>query len=162
MSMDVSELRAYARKCNAAAHDIKPYMGKTLEQIGDEFLQMVQENIQAAGNVDFGKLLNSFSKGANGNIFRLDTGALTLTIGTSINYAQYVNKGHSQQPGRFVPGVWAGNHFRYVPGAKTGMVLKANHVKGSYFFDKSEEEIGMTMDTYVERAFEQFWNRYFG
>lgn len=160
--MDVHELEDFARRCEAASADIKPYAAKTLEQIGDEFLKMVQSNIQAAGNVDFGKLLGSFTKGANGNIFRLDTGALTLTIGTSIYYAQYVNKGHRQQPGRFVPGYWEGKHFRYSPGAKTGMVLKASHVKGSYFFDKAEENIGRTMNEYVERAFQRFWNRYFG
>ena len=160
--MDVRELEEFARKAEAAAQDIKPYAAKTLEQIGDEFLKMVQSNIQAAGNVDFGKLLGSFSKGGNGNIFRLDTGSLTLTIGTSIYYAKWVNKGHKQQPGRFVPGVWEGKHFRYIPGAKTGMVLKASFVKGSHFFDKAEENIDRTMQEYVERAFRQFWSRYFG
>lgn len=160
--IEVSELEEFARKCEAASQDIKPYAAKTLEQIGDEFLKMVQSNIQAAGNVDFGKLLGSFSKGGAGNIYQLDTGGLTLHIGTSVYYANYVNKGHSQKPGRFVPGVWEGKHFRYIPGAKTGMVLKASHVKGSFFFDKAQTNIQRTMDEMIERSFQQFWSRYFG
>lgn len=160
--IEVQELEAFARKCEAAAADLKPYMGDMLDKIGEEFLKLVQQSIRAKGNVDFGKLLASFQKGGAGNIYQLDAGALTLTVGSSIDYAEYVNKGHRQTPGRFVPGVWEGSHFRYVPGAKTGMVLKASHVKGSGFFDVAERAAENTLETYAERAFNQFWARYFG
>ena len=159
--IEVQELENFARKCTAAAADLKPYMGKTLDEIGQEFLKLVQESIQAKGNVDFGKLLGSFQKGGAGNIYQIDTGALTLTIGTSVEYAQWVNKGHSQRPGRFVPGYWEGRHFRYPPGAKSGMVLKASAVKGSGYFDVAERGAERIMNTYAERAFQQFWHRYF-
>lgn len=131
--IDASQLEAFARKVEAASADLKPYMGKTLQEVGEEFLTIVQEAIEGAGNVDTGKLLSSFTKGGSGNVWNLDLGGLTLEIGSTLDYAKYVNDGHRQQPGRFVPGYWEGNHFRYSPGAKSGMVLKASFVAGSHF-----------------------------
>lgn len=159
--IDVSQLEEFARRCEAAQQDLKPYAGKTLDEIGEEFLNIVQAEIQRAGNIDTGVLLSSFTKGGGGNIYQLDMGALTLTIGTSVYYAKWVNKGHSQRPGRFIPGVWEGKYFRYIPGAKTGMVLKADKVKGSKFFDKSVETLERMFPELVSSAFEQFFARYF-
>ena len=70
--IDVSELEAFARKCEAMQADLKPYAGKTLEEIGEEFLDIVQAQIQGAHNVDKGTLFGSFTKGGAGNIFQLD------------------------------------------------------------------------------------------
>lgn len=55
-------------------------------------------------------------------------------------YAAYVNYGHSQQPGRFIPGTWNGSKFRYNPSAKTGMVLKKSFVPGKHFVEPSIRE----------------------
>lgn len=159
--IDVSQLEDFARRCEAAQQDLKPYAAKTLDEIGEEFLDIVQAQIQGAGNVDTGVLLSSFSKGGAGNIYQLDMGGLTLTIGTNVKYAHWVNKGHPQRPGRFVPGVWEGKHFRYIPGAKTGMVLKASMVKGSFYFDKSVQVLERMFPEMVDNAFEQFFHRYF-
>lgn len=162
MPFDVQELYSFAEKCENAGAQLKPYMSDALEDAGEKFLDLVKSNIEAAGNVDTGKLLASFSKGSNGNIFKLDSGALSLTIGTIINYAKYVNAGHKQQPGRFIPGVWNGSHFQYQPGAKTGMVLKASYVKGSKFFDNAEKGAQELLDSSVQKAFQEFWSSYFG
>lgn len=159
--MDVSELEDFARRCEACKADLKPYAAKTLDQIGEDFLDIVQANIQGADNIDTGKLLASFKKGGAGNIYQLDMGGLTLTIGTNIYYAKWVNKGHRQQPGRFVPGVWEGKHFRYIPGARTGMVLRARIVKGSFFFDDAVKVIQRSFPEMVAKSFEQFFARYF-
>lgn len=159
--IDVSQIENFARGCEAAMADLKPYAGKTLEEIGEKFLDIVQQSIQRAGNIDTERLLGSFTKGGDGNVFELDTGALTLTIGTSVEYAKWVNKGHGQQPGRFVPGVWSGSHFTYIPGAKTGMVLKASFVKGSHYFDKSIQVLERIFPEMAKSSFEQFFRRYF-
>ena len=98
-------------------------------------------------------LLSSFSKGSGNGIYELDMGGLTLTIGTNIEYAKWVNDGHGQQPGRFIPGVWSGSRFTYIPGAKTGMVLKASYVSGSHFFDKSVQALESMFPDMVDRAF---------
>lgn len=159
--IDVSQLESFARSCEAAAADLKPYAGEILEDAGEEFLDIVQPAIQSAGNVDKGKLLASFTKGGAGNIWELNTGGLTLTIGTNVEYAKWVNDGHRQQPGRFIPGFWEGNHFRYSPGAKSGMVLKASFVAGSHFFDKSVQVLERMFPEMAENAFRQFFRRYF-
>lgn len=60
-----------------------------------------------------------------------------IRIQSPAKYAGYVNYGHSQQPGRFIPGTWQGDKFRYKPGAKTGMVLKQPYVRGRHFVEAS-------------------------
>ena len=52
--IDASQLEAFARKVEAASADLKPYMGKTLQEVGEEFLTIVQGAIEGAGNVDTG------------------------------------------------------------------------------------------------------------
>lgn len=159
--IDVSELENFARNCEAAAADLKPYAGKVLEETGEEFLDIVQEYIENLGNVDTGKLLALFKKGASGSIWELDLDGLTLIIGTNVKYAEWVNDGHRQKPGRFVPGYWEGKHFRYSPGAKSGMVLKASFVAGSHYFDRSVQVLERIFPEMADKAFEQFFRRYF-
>ena len=62
-----------------------------------------------------------------------------IHIKSPAKYAGWVNDGHPQQPGRFIPGSWQGNKFRYNPKAKGGMVLKKSYVKGQKFVEKSIE-----------------------
>lgn len=109
-------------------------MVKWLEESGTEFLDIVQAEIIAAGNVDTGRLLRSFKKGNSDNVWELNEGSLTLVVGTNVEYASFVNDGHFQSH-RFVPGVFRGGKFVYVPGADTGMALKAKFVEGSHFWD---------------------------
>lgn len=159
--IDTSQLEAFARKVEAASADLKPYMGKALEEIGEEFLDLVQSNIESLGNVDTGKLLASFTKGGAGNIWNLDLGGLTLQIGTNVEYAKWVDRGHKQTPGRFIPGVLVGNKFKYVPNAKTGIVLKASFAKGSHYFSRSVGELRRMLPEKMDQSFEQFFRRYF-
>lgn len=160
--IDVSGLEDFARRCEAASADLRPYAGQVLKEVGEEFLNVVQAQIQRSDNIDTGKMLASFTKDGPGNVFQCDMGGLTLTVGTNVEYAKWVNKGHRQQPGRFVPGVWEGRHFRYIPGARTGMVLKASFVTGSFFFDKAQEALQRMFPEMVDRSFEQYFRRYFG
>ena len=63
-----------------------------------------------------------------------------ITIKSPAYYAGWVNYGHPQQPGRFIPGEWKGDKFKYIPKHKTGMVLKASFVEGKHFVEKSIEQ----------------------
>ena len=60
-----------------------------------------------------------------------------IVIQSPARYARWVNYGHGQQPGRFIPGSWKGDEFEYKPGAKTGMVLKKSFVPGKHFVEAS-------------------------
>lgn len=159
--IDVSELEQFVRACEAASADFKPYMGKALDEIGEKFLDIVQAEIVKCGNINFGDLHDSFTKGGALNVYKLDTGGLTLTIGTRVHYAKLVNDGHRQQPGRFVPGFWSGKRFIYNPDAKSGMVLKASFVPGSHFFDTSIQTLKKMLPEMEEKALQNFFHRYF-
>ena len=136
--VDTSELDSFVSRLESAAPQIKPKLAKILDNAGERFLRLVQEQIEAGGNVATRTRLSSFSKGVGNGIYRLNAGGLSLEIGTRVEYARWVNDGHSQQPGRFIPGVWSGDRFIYTPGADSGMVRKAAFVEGSHFFDHAE------------------------
>lgn len=159
--IDTSQLDNFARSIDAAITDLPQYTRKFLEEMGEEFLDLVQMAIEDAGNIDTGKLLGAFEKGGAGNIWTMSAGGMSLTIGTNVEYARWVNDGHRQTPGRFVPGYWQGNHFVYSPGAKTGMVLKASFVQGSHYFDKAIQAFEGIFPEYAQRSFQQFFERYF-
>lgn len=159
--IDASQLEAFARKVEAAQKDLKPYIHELMEKSGELFLDVVQAQIIAKGNVDTRKMFSSFQKGGEGNIFEIQDGGFSVLVGSSVSYAPHVNFGHKQQPGRFIPGYWEGNHFRYSPGAKSGMVLKADKVKGSKFFSDSVEKMQEKFPEIVEKSAIQFFRRYF-
>lgn len=73
-------------------------------------------------------------------------------IKSPAKYVGDVNYGHSQRPGRFIPGVWQGDKFRYKKGAKTGMVLKASHVKGQHFIEKAINQVVPRKDEHFKKA----------
>lgn len=63
--------------------------------------------------------------------------SITLRVENSQLYASFVEEGHGNQAGRFVPGVWIGDRFKYIPyaGHSTGgMRLTGRRVKGKYFW----------------------------
>lgn len=67
--------------------------------------------------VQTGNLRNSITHRAEGD--------KTMAIGTSVFYAPYVEYGHHQQPGRYVPAI--------------GKRLVASYVEGKHFFTKAME-----------------------
>jgi len=73
-------------------------------------------------------------------------------IKTPAEYARWVNDGHSQQPGRFIPGEWGGSRFNYNPSSKTGMVLVAPFVEGQHFVEDSIADVEGRLDGYFLKA----------
>lgn len=65
-----------------------------LESMGFEFLDIIQDEIIRTKTVDTRRLLNSFQKGDQDNIFSMTEGSLKLDVGTNLDYASYVNDGH--------------------------------------------------------------------
>lgn len=160
--IEISGLDEFADKCKRAQQELKPFAASVLEEAGEELLDIIQDEIIAAKNVDTRLLLSSFSRGGADNVWELNTGALTLTVGTRVKYAAYVNDGHRQSPGRFVPGVWSGDHFTYIPGAKTGMVLKAGFVPGSHYFDKAVDVAERMLPKVMEARLQAWFDKFFG
>ena len=97
------------------------------------------------------------------------------TIKTHAEYAYWVNYGHRQEVGRFIPGRWVGDKFHYDPNAKnvnkisintvgggkltygstSGMVLKQPFVEGKHFVEQSFEQLQPLIPGYWMKALEE-------
>ena len=81
----------------------------------------------------------------------VDTGALReswgrsrpyrgiIRVGNTADYAAHVEYGY-QQKKRWGPGVWKGDKFVYIEGAKTGMMLKEKVIPGVKMLNTSVNE----------------------
>lgn len=85
-----------------------------------------------------------------------------IEIINSMEYASYVEYGHRQQPGRFVPGYWQGNEFIYDPDSNTGMVLKVSWVKGRFMLTKAEQMVDSKKEKIIEKMLLEKLNEVFG
>lgn len=166
LKVDTKELKAFADRIRkAAGADLKSEASLWLEGIGAEFLRIVEDEIIRLEAVDTRLLLHSFTKGSENNIWKISDSGLTLMIGTHVEYAVYVNYGHMTNPEgvaqRFVPGVWNGNKFQYIPGAKTGMVLKMHWVEAKPYWDNAKRIFEDMFPKLVSAKFEQWLRKYF-
>lgn len=162
VELELGGLDKFLDKVDAAGNgEFKKAVLEFLEGLGDEFLRVVEDEIIRLQVVDTRLLLHSFHKGSDQNLWELDEGDLTLEVGTNVQYAWYVEDGHHQKPGRFIPGVWQGDHFRYQPGADTGMVLKAKWVEGKHYFRHAIRIMEHMLPSLVERKLTEWVEQYF-
>ena len=158
--VDTSELECFfATVDKAAKGGFRKDLELFLEGIGEEFLRILL-------------LLNSFERGADGNVFEISEGGLTLEVGTSVNYASYVNDGHWTNPKgvamRFVPGDVELDSdgkivkFTYNPGANTGMTLKQHWVEGAHYWESALRILDRIFPELLDRKLQQWMDAYFG
>ena len=115
--IDVSEMRAFFNRMHqAGTGDLRKAMQRWLEGIGLEFLRIIQDEIIRRQVVDTRMLLQSFQKDDDNNVWTLSEEDLELEVGTTLEYASYVNDGHRQRPGRFVPAIGKRLVRPWVPG----------------------------------------------
>ena len=153
-----------------AQGELRKEMETFLEGIGEEFLRLVEEQIIQRKVMDSRNLLTSFHKSADGNVWELEEDGLVLEVGSSVEYAGYVNDGHwTNTKGvamRFVPGYWEGegenSKFIYDPDAEGGMVLKQHWVEGKHYFDAALRAIDGSLTKICEAKLQQWINKYFG
>ncbi|MCM1295970.1 MAG: HK97 gp10 family phage protein [Muribaculaceae bacterium] len=167
MHMDISELKAFAAKFKVAAGPkLKEELKQAVNAIGTEFLTIVQGEIIGRKCVVTGLLVNSFSKGGPDNIWDESNGGLTIDVGSNVEYARYVNDGHHKTPAgvdkRWVPGSFSGKgQFKYSPGAKTGMLLKAGWVNGKHYFEAAIRHVQPIVDKAAEAAVQRWIDQLF-
>lgn len=80
----------------------------------------------------------------------------TVVVINNLRYASYVEYGHRQKPGRFIPGHWEGERFVYDPDAEGGMVLKNSWVEGRYMLTISTQEIERMAPAMLEKKLYKF------
>lgn len=167
VDFDFSEFKEFFQRMERAAKgDFRKELELFLEGLGDEFLRIVQDEIIRRQVLDTRHLLISFEKGSDGNVWKIFDGGLTLEVGSSLDYAGYVNDGHWTNPKgveiRFVPGHWNGDRFIYDPGAKGGMVLKQHWVEGKHYFESASRILNKMFPALWEAKMEQWLASYFG
>lgn len=166
ISVNTEDFEKFAKRLEQVVDkDLQREVKLWLEGSGFQFLEEVQRMIKTMQVVDTRRLLNSFTRGGDGTIWRLSSNGLSLEVGTNVNYARYVNDGHwTDDPSRgrasrFVPGVWQGNSFRYIKGHNEGMVLKLQYIEGRPYFDNAvtvfraifERSMGTKLNEWVRR-----------
>lgn len=80
----------------------------------------------------------------------------TVVVLNNLQYASYVEYGHRQQPGRFIPGHWESDRFVYDPDAEGGMVLKKNWTPGRYMLTISTQELEQQTPKILEKKLYKF------
>lgn len=58
-----------------------------LEECGQDFLEIVQSELISTQTIDTEKLLISFEKGAEDNLWIVQSGGLSLEVGTQLDYS---------------------------------------------------------------------------
>lgn len=178
IDIDFGDFREFfALLDNAARGGFRQELESFLEGLGYEFLRMVQDEfINRNKNTGYGQLLNSFVKEDANNIWRYAGSSLTLEIGSSLEYAGYVNDGHrtldptkdkyftltSGEKARFVPGYWQGQRFIYDPAAEGGMLLKYHWVEGLHFWEAAMQCMERLCPEFLERRLQEWLDNYFG
>lgn len=162
VEIDMSNMKDFVKRMEQAANSgFREELEILLDALGDEYLRILQDEIIRLKVVDTRELLNSFHKFDTGGGWKSGT-ELTLEVGSNLVYAQWVNDGHHQQPGRFIPGEWQGDRFVYQPGAESGMVLKKDWVEGKHFIETSlaimERKVGPAI---FEKKVQEWLNSYF-
>lgn len=166
ISIEATEMKNFIDKLSKAGKgQFRKDLLVFLDAIGEEFLRIVEDEIIRTQTVDTRLLLNSFHRSAEGNVFTLTEGDMTLEVGTNVTYASYANDGHWTNPKgvatRWVPGYWNGEHFIYQPGAKTGMLLKQKWVEGSHYFDSAVRIMEKMLPKLMEAKMQQWIEEYF-
>lgn len=92
------------------------------------------EYLQDFTPVRTGEAARSYTMGSKKVAVR---GTSFVRVGSRLPYVGYLNDGHQQRKGQFVPGEWKSGQFHYRPEAyPKGMVLTGKYVEGVHMFEK--------------------------
>ena len=80
---------------------------------------------------------------------------LYIVLFNPTEYASFIEDGHMQHS-RWVPGEWRGDRFEYIPGAKTGMMLKEKWIPGHHMARISINKVERELPARYNRAFKEF------
>jgi len=166
VEVDTSAMSGFLDNLERAARGgFRKEMELFLEGLGVEFLRLVEDEIIRRKVLDTRLLLASFHKGDGNNVWDISDGGLTLEVGSSLEYAGYVNDGHwTNSKGvqrRFVPGYWEGDRFIYDPSADGGMVLTQKWVEGKHYWDSALRILEKIYPELLDKKLQEWLDNYF-
>jgi len=78
--------------------DIEKALMRAAEIIGGKCEKYAKQNLRRNGSIQTSRLFNSITHDT-----KKEGGDIVATIGTNVEYSPYVELGHHQEPGRYVP-----------------------------------------------------------
>lgn len=164
VEFNLDDFKSFIKRLRDAANgDFKKALATFMQGLGNDFLEVIQNEILRRNVINTRNLLTSFSSG--NDVWEIRDGGLTLEVGTNVEYAKYVNDGHWANPqgveSRFVPGRWQGDQFIYDPDAKTGMVLKQQWIEGSHYWDSAVRIFEKMFPGILDKKLQEWLDQYF-
>ena len=122
IEVDVSQIAAWQARIDALSATARTeFLESTCTELGNRLIALVVPRTP----VDHGELRGGWNN-ANGSPTS-SGGSCSLEIINPVEYASYVEYGHRQEPGRYVPAI--------------GKRLVASWVNGKFFLQQSEEDL---------------------
>ena len=150
---DLSELIRFGDNLSNADID------NTLRRITKDIAKALLKRIKGFTPVQDYDLLNAW--GDNKILVTETDSGYQVILVNKMEYATWVNDGHAQRPGRFIPGYWTGvTRFVYDRNASCGMVLKKSWVKGVFFVEKGIASIKSVseIEQIIMRELRKWWD----
>lgn len=150
---DFSELIEFAERLENSDLD------KTFKKITKDISKALLKRIKGYTPVLDYDLLQAWDK--NKFLVTETNNGYEVLLVNDMEYGIWVNDGHKQRPGRFVPGIWlSANRFQYIEGYPRGMILKKDWVKGRFFVEKGILSIKNTqeIEQIIMRELQKWWD----
>lgn len=125
---------SYKSNKSEALKETQQAIERALEICGGTAERHAVENIERNHSVKSSTLVNSITHEMRGND--------TVAVGTDVEYAIFVELGHHQEPGRYVPAIGKRLKASFVPGKPYLRPAVENH-KGEYERIFQEELSGL-------------------
>lgn len=164
VSVDVKQLQEFKEKLNNLSSVQTPiFMNQAVREMANWLLSLVIPRTPVGkdhgGTLRRGWLNNTANQAANGsgtefsgsdfsnranamNVSRGARGGYSITVKNPVYYASYVEYGHRQTPGRYVPAI--------------GKRLVKSWVEGQHFLKISEDELREIAPEMLEELLEKF------
>ena len=147
MSMDFKEFQDLLDSFKEVQKQHEAFLRKFLTEMGMRALAQTKKLTP----VDTGNLRNNWELS---QVYRKGD-ELYIVLFNPTEYASFIEDGHMQHS-RWVPGKWRDGRFEYIPGAKTGMMLKEKWIPGFHMARISINKVEREIPKRYERALKQF------
>lgn len=145
VKVDVSELKAWSEKIGSLGMQKELFYQEAVKDLAGRLLALViprtpvkTRALRLAWKTELAPGISFSSSGG---------GTYTIDVINPMKYASYVEFGHRQTPGRYVPAI--------------GKRLKQSWVNGKFFLTLSEAELGYLAPNVLEAKLEAFLKKVF-
>ena len=154
INWDFSEFTEFADRLQNQSR-LELELERATKEIAHELLKRIKKHTPIG---DTWMLTNGWNN--NGLVVVKQANGFEVLLVNRTMYATWVNDGHRQRPGRFIPGYFAHGRFYYDPSKNEGMVLRKPFVKGRKFVEKGILEMNNTnlIQSIIRRHLRDWWD----